>query len=551
MDGFSGWRFLDGEGSPGGVGEDISSPSRVRLGEATKRERGGLSESTQTYEASREKKGKAESERQRLLEARRQRGKNKKKTRMSDARKPQESVPVKSAMDQEVIGPNSADDERILQQMLQSKLDLLGDSFIQDEAEEKERRAMLKEVQEELARRKKAMLLYWQGKLPAKDRKAQAPVVIQAEESAMDHEVIADDKQKLGIWGSNRMTKATSNFNSVTIQDDHVDKAKSALAKKTADEEATAYASYRSCWEHNCCKGDDCDHYNHKTALSSMLFTHCTPGKIPFYVAVTLQIFSMKLKLTYDNPGGFEFPLSVYGVVAVRDALDSRRNILFSCDRTEAQELTQDEPFLHLTGPSRAILCTDKVYFEIYLRVKGAEDKPLITCARAYGGRGAALCFSNVLCTLEVCLQTVKEALQATIVAVQIVRKEELWPFNFAHGGMVACTPLPRTRAADSGGVSPSDQTIVLIESKDREMPQGDYGYLHLSRQVVCVERGGGLDVVMQAYTKSGTLRAEGRLHFKAQKCHMSQQQCIVGRARVIVDVAWSIVPTNMDAFGL
>ncbi|CAM0942684.1 unnamed protein product [Alopecurus aequalis] len=448
------------------------------------------------------------------------------------------------------IGPNSADDEKILQQMLQSKLDRLGDSFVQDEAEENERRAMLKEVQEELARRKKAMLLYWQGKVPTKDPKAQAPVVVtQAEESAMDKEVIADDKQKLD---SNSTTEATANPNSVTIQDDCADRAKSALAKKTADEEEKAYDWYQKYWESNCCKGD-CDHFQHETLLSSMQFTHGTPGKVPYTIAETLQIFSMKLKFTHDNPGGFELPLSVYGFVAVRDALDCRRNILFSCDRFKAQELTQDDPFLHLTGPSRAILSADKVDFEIVLRVKGAagsKDKPLITCARGYtGGCGAALCFKNVFCTLEVCLRTVNEALQATIVGVQIVTKEELWPFNFAYGGMVACTPLPRTTTADSGRVSSSNQKIVLIESKGRGMPQGDRGYLHLSRQVVCVERGGGLDVVIQAYDKSGSLGAQGSVHFMAQNCHMSQQQCIVGRARVIVDVAWSIVPTDLDDF--
>jgi hypothetical protein len=84
----------------------------------------------------------------------------------------------------------------------------------------------------------------------------------------------------------------------------------------------------------------------HSAVLSSMQFTHYTPGIIPYNSAGaavdTLQIFSMKLKLTDDIAGGFELPLSVYGVVAVRDTVDSSRNMLFSCDRTMAQELTQD-----------------------------------------------------------------------------------------------------------------------------------------------------------------------------------------------------------------
>jgi hypothetical protein len=86
----------------------------------------------------------------------------------------------------------------------------------------------------------------------------------------------------------------------------------------------------------------------HAAVLSSMQFTHYTPKMTPYNstgtaTAVdTLQIFSMKLKLTNDIAGGFELPLSVYGVVAVRDSVDSSRNILFSRGRTMAQELTQD-----------------------------------------------------------------------------------------------------------------------------------------------------------------------------------------------------------------
>ena len=69
-------------------------------------------------------------------------------------------------------------------------------------------------------------------------------------------------------------------------------------------------------------------------------------------------------------------------------------------------------------------------------------------------------------------------------------------------------------------------------------MLQGDNGYLHLGRQVVCVEQGGGLDVVIQGYKKSGVVAAEGRVHFMTQNCQMSQRQCIVGPIQVTVTVA-------------
>jgi hypothetical protein len=50
-----------------------------------------------------------------------------------------------------------------------------------------------------------------------------------------------------------------SSTNLVAIQDNHLDKGKSALAKKTSDEEAVDYAWYRLNWESNCCK--NCDYF--------------------------------------------------------------------------------------------------------------------------------------------------------------------------------------------------------------------------------------------------------------------------------------------------
>jgi hypothetical protein len=78
-------------------------------------------------------------------------------------------------------------------------------------------------------------------------------------------------------------------------------------------------------------------------ALSSMQFTYYTPGcrrrNPAASTPATLQIFSVKLA---EIAGGLGWPLSVYGVVAVRDVVDHNRNFLFSCDRDNPQELTQN-----------------------------------------------------------------------------------------------------------------------------------------------------------------------------------------------------------------
>ncbi|KAM3244575.1 hypothetical protein ACQJBY_056098 [Aegilops geniculata] len=146
-----------------------------------------------------------------------------------------------------------------------------------------------------------------------------------------------------------------------------------------------------------------------------MHFTHNTPGlnSSPGSATQTLQIFSIKLA---EITGGLKWPLFVYGVVAMRDVADHNRNLLFSRNRSQAQELKEDDRVLRLIGPSRAIVFTDRVDFEIQLKVKGtgtakSQDKALISSANCYdGGYGPAVStfsVSNCFGTLEFCVQTV------------------------------------------------------------------------------------------------------------------------------------------------
>ncbi|XP_051229282.2 uncharacterized protein [Lolium perenne] len=285
-----------------------------------------------------------------------------------------------------------------------------------------------------------------------------------------------------------------------------------------------------------------------------MQFTHYTPG-LPHggfcSILETLQIFSIKLTRL---DGGLEFPLSVYGVVAIRDMVDRNPNILFSRDIREAQELKQSDPFLHLIGPSRAILFADHVGIEIQLRVAGtvgSQDRALISYARRYrGGSGlgvTSLCFKNILCTLELRSQPVKKTVQATILGVQVTTDDGSWPLK--HGGLVACSPLSGKivdiNSAIIRNIDPPSSQIVLIDSKGKAMPKGDSGHVHLWRQVVSVEFEGGLDLVIQAYSKFGDIGAETCAHFTPQVCNISQQKCTLGDAQVTFTVAWSLVPED------
>ncbi|KAM3388922.1 hypothetical protein ACQJBY_011197 [Aegilops geniculata] len=138
------------------------------------------------------------------------------------------------------------------------------------------------------------------------------------------------------------------------------------------------------------------------TSFSPMHFTHITPGSPSdaAVVASTLQIFSVKVA-EIKEALEFNWPLHVYGMVAARDTVDHSRNILFLRERRDCQILTQKDPCLQLTGPSRAVVSIDPVDFEIKLKVKGrsrSEDRVLIHQTFNYSGNEATL--SNDFCKI-------------------------------------------------------------------------------------------------------------------------------------------------------
>ncbi|KAE8815605.1 hypothetical protein D1007_07081 [Hordeum vulgare] len=285
-----------------------------------------------------------------------------------------------------------------------------------------------------------------------------------------------------------------------------------------------------------------CGRFEDTTLLSSMHFTHLTPirGLVDGVVANTLQIFSIKIA---EIKGGFEWPLFVYGVVAARDSVDFNRNLLFWRDSTMSQIVREMyDPFLRLTGPSRAILFKDPVQFEIQLRVEhGAmpRDRALISAMHTFsaGLPGMhTICFENAFCKIELCMELVLESIQATVCSVRVVKQGRRQ--RVEHHCRVACLTTSYSKHVDDAPFG----EVVLLDPRRHATPQGSDGYLDLSRRVVSVQRGGLLVVVVEAYSPSCVRTAQGHI-FLAAKCFgFSQKTFNVDDAELEITVAWSLL---------
>jgi hypothetical protein len=53
----------------------------------------------------------------------------------------------------------------------------------------------------------------------------------------------------------------------------------------------------------------------------------------------TLQVFSVKVT---ELTRGLQWPINVFGMVALHDSLDHNRNIIFKCERDNCQTLTDE-----------------------------------------------------------------------------------------------------------------------------------------------------------------------------------------------------------------
>uniref|UniRef100_A0A0E0FFW1 DUF6598 domain-containing protein n=1 Tax=Oryza nivara TaxID=4536 RepID=A0A0E0FFW1_ORYNI len=228
--------------------------------------------------------------------------------------------------------------------------------------------------------------------------------------------------------------------------------------------------------------------------IPPMRYTTADPG--PDYASEhdAVQIFCVKIR---ELRRGLQWPIHVFGLVAARDVIDHNRNIVFNRTRDDCQLLTQEVPYLLLTGPTRAVVVVDPVDFEVALKVKGSiesEDKDLsflaVQLTRISNISGTHLInkeYTSKLSTLELTFGYIVRSVEATI-NVRVI--DGSWPEEGFSARITAHTS------------SLKDYRVLLLDSgyEMKKMSVTADGMIELSRRVVSVEFEGELEVSVAAF---------------------------------------------------
>lgn len=194
-------------------------------------------------------------------------------------------------------------------------------------------------------------------------------------------------------------------------------------------------------------------------------------------------------------------------------------------------------PYLALTGPARAVVLIDPVYFEADLKVKGtgqSEDQDLIYMAESFVDSTPSTSdvykcvYTNKISTLELTFAHIISSVEAAV-SMKVIHGS--WPDGF-RGSFTART------------ASVNDKTIGLLQTGDNsELPLADDGTIKLERHVVCAELEDGeyLEVSVSAHGVGGK-RSDDGLHFTPQDRGRVKGTVNVGSCDIEVTVSWSLI---------
>ncbi|CAL5071475.1 unnamed protein product [Urochloa decumbens] len=199
-----------------------------------------------------------------------------------------------------------------------------------------------------------------------------------------------------------------------------------------------------------------------------------------------LQMFSVKVTAT---TGGL--PFDVFGMFAMRDCIDHNRNIVFCRTRDNCQTLTEEHPYLVLTGPTRAVLLESPppVFIEVDLTVKGTTDSE-------------------------------DEKLSSLVVPI-------------SSSSTITSNPVYHT--------SVNDEEFILLNSGGEKVPVTGDGDIKLSRCVVSVDTTGLLKVHIKAWGGDNNVMETWKV-FKPLDAGISNSMLDIGFCKMDVTVAWSLI---------
>ncbi|XBI36550.1 hypothetical protein VPH35_122044 [Triticum aestivum] len=219
----------------------------------------------------------------------------------------------------------------------------------------------------------------------------------------------------------------------------------------------------------------------------------------------------------------------LFGIVTARDILDNKRNIIFHRPRNSCQTITEEDPYLALTGPSRAIAVSiDLSYIEVSLKVKGttkAEDKDLSDLVVTYR---SGYCLTGVypsrLSTLKLEFSHVSFSVEATI-CIKLTGGS--WPIGF--------------QSVFTAGTSTDDVLVKLLDSEHDGLPVDANGVTKLSCRVVSVGLEKFLKVQLMAISINEKQVVESsEATFKPERAGISLSNLSLGCCSMEVAVAWS-----------
>ncbi|CAL5084817.1 unnamed protein product [Urochloa decumbens] len=279
------------------------------------------------------------------------------------------------------------------------------------------------------------------------------------------------------------------------------------------------------------------------TKLGPMRFTDEPAPRYGALPMSTLQVFSVKVE-GIKRKRGLQWPLDVFGIVAMRDSVDFNRNVLSSAAQGTTAKRSPKRN-LALEGPTRAVLWMDHLNIEVKLTVKGAtqsEDKDLsflvvpFVCGDATYSRQICRYKTSKLSTLRLTLDHIVRSVEATI----FVRVSDgSWPGCFRTQFAAFTTGIHRK------GVAGVDHNkILLLDSGSGKVPITGEGEIMLSRRVVSVETTGKLRVCVKASEVSKCVKndVKDELFFTPKEANRSSGLLDASFCKMEVTVAWSLV---------